>query len=64
MGVEKTFKNYWCIVHPNGLPLLYTFQSTRKYCIAYFMQEDSMTWAEYQKLGWSVKKVNVTITEV
>jgi len=64
MGVDKTFKNYWCIVHPNGEPQMHTLNPYRRGCIEDFRKETNFMWQDLTEIGWSVKKVNVTITEV
>lgn len=59
--MEKIFKNQWVILHPSGNVQLWTLESTKRYCIAKFLDGGTMTWAECKKIGWTVVKTTLKL---
>lgn len=50
----------YCILEPNGKHLrINTIKTQRRDCIAEFIGDSKMIWAECKKIGWQCIKVKI-----
>jgi hypothetical protein len=54
----------WCYYAPDGFPQVRSLDDSKKACRASISEHESITWKDYEKAGYVLKRVVFTILPI